>query len=45
MIGEDPETLQAAIVGATLDVNGEETSEEDGRKNQQEDQPEVQGDV
>ena len=37
VIGEDPETLQAAIVGATLDIDGEETREENGRDDQQED--------
>jgi hypothetical protein len=31
VIGEEPEALEAAVVGAALDVDGQETSEEDGR--------------
>ena len=33
---ENPETLKAGIVGASLEVDGEETGEKDGREDQQE---------
>ena len=37
MIGEDPEALEATVVGTALHVDGKETREEDGREDQQKD--------
>jgi hypothetical protein len=31
VVGENPKTLEAAVVRAALDVDGQEASEEDGR--------------
>ena len=37
VVGEDPKAPEAAVVGAALDVDRQETGEEDGGKDQEED--------